>query len=155
MTRLIDAIAVHETSFFRISGHFKGLETLVFPALFQNLNAGKTTDIRIWSAGCSTGEEAYSLAILCCEVVEQEDLNVDIKIFATDVDREAIVSASAGVFAESAVADIEPVMLSKYFYRKDEGFYISRQVREMAWDQAFFPACYLICRIFLLHFLCG
>ncbi|MGD8912797.1 MAG: chemotaxis protein CheB [Candidatus Thiodiazotropha sp.] len=116
------------TSFFRDPEAFEAISSKYLPMLMREAKGDK---LRIWVSGCSTGEEAYSLAILCCEVMEQEGLNVDIKIFATDVDREAIVLASAGVFAESAVADIEPLMLSKYFYHKEEGFYISRQVREM------------------------
>jgi two-component system CheB/CheR fusion protein len=116
------------TSFFRDPDAFEAISTKYLPMLMRD---AKDDKLRIWVSGCSTGEEAYSLAILCCEVLAQEDLHVDIKIFATDVDREAIVTASAGVFAESAVADIDPLMLNKYFYRKDEGFYISRQVREM------------------------
>jgi two-component system CheB/CheR fusion protein len=116
------------TSFFRDPEAFEVLSTKYLPILMKEARDDK---LRIWVTGCSTGEEAYSLAILCCEVAELEGRKTDVKIFATDVDREAIVNASAGVFAESAVADIESLMLSKYFYRKDEGFYISRQVREM------------------------
>ncbi|MCG8037543.1 MAG: PAS domain-containing protein [Candidatus Thiodiazotropha taylori] len=116
------------TSFFRDPEAFDAINEKYLPQL---LKEAKEDKLRIWVSGCSTGEEAYSLAILCCEVMEQQNLALDVKIFATDVDREAILAASAGVFAESAVADIEPGMLSKYFYRRDEGFYISRQVREM------------------------
>ncbi|MCG8098830.1 MAG: chemotaxis protein CheR, partial [Candidatus Thiodiazotropha taylori] len=116
------------TSFFRDPEAFDAINEKYLPQL---LKEAKEDKLRIWVSGCSTGEEAYSLAILCCEVMEQQNLVLDVKIFATDVDREAILAASAGVFAESAVADIEPGMLSKYFYRRDEGFYISRQVREM------------------------
>jgi two-component system CheB/CheR fusion protein len=116
------------TSFFRDPEAFQVVANKYLPSLIRE---AKDDKLRLWVSGCSTGEEAYSLAILCCEVMEKEGLSTDIKIFATDVDREAILAASAGVFAESAVADIEPGMLSKYFYHRDEGFYISRQVREM------------------------
>ncbi|MES9971250.1 MAG: chemotaxis protein CheB [Candidatus Thiodiazotropha sp.] len=116
------------TSFFRDPEAFDAILSKYLPKLMQD---AKDDKMRLWVTGCSTGEEAYSLAILCCEVMEREDLHTDVKIFATDVDREAIVTASAGVFAESAVADIETSLLTKYFYRKDDGFYISRQVREM------------------------
>ncbi|MEW8398120.1 MAG: chemotaxis protein CheB [Candidatus Thiodiazotropha sp.] len=116
------------TSFFRDPEAFDAISAKHLPMLIREAEDDK---LRLWVSGCSTGEEAYSLAILCCEVMEKEGLHTDIKIFATDVDREAIVTASAGVFAESAVADIESAMLGKYFYHKDEGFYISRQVREM------------------------
>jgi two-component system CheB/CheR fusion protein len=116
------------TSFFRDPEAFDILDKKLLPGLLRDAKEGK---LRVWVSGCSTGEEAYTLAILCCEVMEKENLNLDIKIFATDVDREAILTASAGIFAESAVADIAPEMISKYFYHKDEGFYISRQIREM------------------------
>ena len=116
------------TSFFRDPEAFEGIASKYLPQLFREAKEDK---LRLWVSGCSTGEEAYSLAILCCEVLETLKIKMDVKIFATDVDREAILTASAGVFAESAVADIEPGMLSKYFYRRDEGFHISRQVREM------------------------
>ncbi len=116
------------TSFFRDRDAFHVLERHHLPMLLQDT---PERGIRLWVAGCSTGEEAYTLAILCSEVMELTGQKRDVKIFATDVDRDAILEASNGVFAESAVADIEPDLLSKYFYRKDEGFQISRQIREM------------------------
>ncbi len=116
------------TSFFRDREAFNVLQDKLLPALLKDAKEGK---LRLWVSGCSTGEEAYSLAILCSEVMAREQLGVDIKIFATDVDREAILTASTGFFAESVVAEIDPELLSKYFYHKDEGFYISRQIREM------------------------
>lgn len=116
------------TSFFRDSEAYDLLNLEYLSVLFGNAKGNK---LRVWIAGCSTGEEAYSIAILCHEVRQRMDIELDIKIFATDVDREAIMKASAGVFAESAVAQIDPELLSRYFYRKDEGFHISRQIREM------------------------
>jgi two-component system CheB/CheR fusion protein len=105
------------TSFFRDSDAFEVLARDHLPALLQD-TAGR--GIRLWVAGCSTGEEAYTLAILCSEVMERAGQRRDVKIFATDVDREAIMEASNGMFAESAVADIEPQLLSKYFYHHNE-----------------------------------
>jgi two-component system CheB/CheR fusion protein len=116
------------TSFFRDPEAFENIYKNYLPMVMRE---AKDAKLRLWVSGCSTGEEAYSLAILCCEVNENEHSKTDVKIFATDVDREAILTASAGIFAESAIADIDANLLSKYFYRKDEGFYISRQVREM------------------------
>jgi two-component system CheB/CheR fusion protein len=116
------------TSFFRNPEAFQTLKEEHLPTLLHNADEG---GLRLWVAGCSTGEEAYTLAILCNEVMEQTGKLCEIKIFATDVDRDAILEASNGVFAESAVADIESKLLSKYFYPKNEGFQISRQIREM------------------------
>ncbi len=115
------------TSFFRDPEAFESMRKQL-PELMRN---AKEDSMRLWVAGCSTGEEAYTLAILCQEIMEQLDLHLDIKIFATDIDHDATILASTGVFAESAVAEIAPNLISKYFYRKDENFQISRQIREM------------------------
>jgi two-component system CheB/CheR fusion protein len=69
-------------------------------------------------AGCSTGEEAYSLAMLSREVLEQMGKRLDIKIFATDLDRDAILRASNGLYPESIAADLSPKLLTKYFHRR-------------------------------------
>ncbi|MBF0471880.1 MAG: chemotaxis protein CheR, partial [Gammaproteobacteria bacterium] len=110
------------------------------PAVFENLQQNWLRELieksdlrqfRIWVAGCSTGEEAYTLAIICKEVMRSLDKQIEIKVFATDVDRDAIAVASAGVYPESISADIPPELLSVYFTRRDSNFIIARQVREM------------------------
>ena len=88
-------------------------------------------EIRIWSAGCSTGEETYSLAILFLEALKNLNINRDVTIFATDVDKDATVSASLGRYPESIVADIPKNLLEKYFFRVEEGFQVTRELREM------------------------
>lgn len=88
-------------------------------------------DFRIWVAGCSTGEEAYSYAILCREILNKKGIVKNVKIFATDVDQDAISNASTGVYPESITADIPPELLSKYFIRQGDHYRIIRQIREM------------------------
>ncbi len=117
------------TSFFRDPEAFDALRNEHLANLLKSHN--REEKLRIWVAGCSTGEEAYSLAILCLELLDQLGLKLDIKIFATDVDREAILEASTGMYPESSVANIEPPLLASYFYVKEDGYQISRQVREM------------------------
>jgi two-component system CheB/CheR fusion protein len=116
------------TSFFRDEEAFEVLGEKWLPAVFEKA-AGD--EVRLWVAGCSTGEEAYSLAILCRECMERLGKAVDVKIFATDVDRGPINQASSAVFTESIVADISPQRLSKYFICKQDSFEIVRNVREM------------------------
>jgi two-component system CheB/CheR fusion protein len=128
LNRLHKDLLIGVTNFFRDTDAFLALANDHLPNLLQEASDRK---LRLWVAGCSTGEEAYTLAILCNEAMEHSGLQCDIKIFATDVDREAILEASNGMFAESAVADIDPPLISKYFYRKEEGFQVSRQIREM------------------------
>jgi chemotaxis protein methyltransferase CheR len=132
--RLIDAITVHETSFFRISGHFAGLETVVFPEFLQTPPQGKeVSDIRIWSAGCSTGEEPYSIAIsflemLSCRKLEPSKIR-GMRILATDVSPSVIEKARKGIYSSSHVQKIRKPLLDKYFEYRNYQYYITQQVK--------------------------
>ena len=116
------------TSFYRDREAWECLGEQVLPELLDR-NAGK--ELRFWVAGCSTGEEAYTLAMVCRETMDRLGKLADIKIFATDVDRDAVQRAGNGVYPESIVADLSPQLLTKYFQRKDDNFHIARQIREM------------------------
>ena len=85
----------------------------------------------MWSAGCSTGEEAYSLAILFQEILEELRLKRDIKIFATDIDIQAIEQAGKGVFSESIIDDVSPDRLSKYFIKRGDQYCVNKDIRRM------------------------
>jgi two-component system CheB/CheR fusion protein len=116
------------TSFFRDPEAMNELATACLPdILHRELNR----EIRFWVSGCSTGEEAYTIAILAKEAMEKEKISRDIKIFATDIDRDAIVAAGNGVYPESIAADLSPQLLGKYFYKKDDNYQIARHIREM------------------------
>lgn len=129
VTSLYRDLLIGVTSFFRDKDMFEALENRILPEFLENYS-GK--ELRFWAAGCSTGEEAYSIAILFKEVLEKMNRNIDLKIFATDVDQEAIFRAGNGVYPESIVADVSPTLLAKYFTKNDENFVISRRIREMA-----------------------
>ncbi len=116
------------TSFFRDREAFDLLGENWLP---QFMDGEPSREIRFWVAGCSTGEEAYSMAILCREAMERTGRTHEVKIFATDIDRDAIMNAGNGLFPESIAADLCPSYLAKYFHRKNENFQISRTIREM------------------------
>jgi len=116
------------TSFFRDPEAMKELMETCLPQL---ISATKNREIRFWVTACSTGEEAYTLAILAKEVMEKTGENRDIKIFATDLDRDAVMQAGNGVYPESIAADLTPRLLGKYFYRKGDNYQIARNIREM------------------------
>lgn len=116
------------TSFFRDPESMRTLQEEYLPELISN---SPNRELRFWVAGCSTGEEAYSLAMLTKEVMEQQDISRDIKIFATDIDRNAIIAAGSGFYPESIAADLSPKFLGKYFYKKEENYQIVRNIREM------------------------
>ena len=116
------------TRFFRDPEVFQSLMRGWLPGIINN---GDQHELRFWVAGCSTGEEAYSIAISARECMRQLGIVKDVKIFATDIDRNAIAKAGTGIYPESIAADISNDLLTKYFYRKDENFHIIRNIREM------------------------
>ncbi|MBU4525572.1 MAG: PAS domain S-box protein [Desulfomicrobium sp.] len=116
------------TRFFRDREVFDSLKEKWLPEVLDRA-AGKES--RFWIAGCSTGEEAYTLAILAKEYMLQAGINRDLKIFATDIDRDAVLFAANGIYPESIAADVPQELLAKYFYRKQESYQISRNIREM------------------------
>lgn len=115
------------TNFFRDPEAFQHLADTVIP---QVLSYGRGREARFWVAGCSTGEEAYSLAILCQEYINRAEYAIDLKIFATDVDKKAIEHASTGIYLESIAGDVPMEYLSKYFVSQDDRFVVARSIRE-------------------------
>ncbi len=119
------------TSFFRDPEVFKALEEQVVPKLL----AGKPANgvIRIWAPGCSTGEEAYSLAILLAERQEALKQRFKVQVFATDIDSHAIAVARAGIYPASIAADVTPERLARYFSAEpgDSAYRIHKSIRDM------------------------
>ncbi len=125
---LYQELLIGVTSFFRDPDAFDHLAQYGLPEIFKSASS---REIRFWVACCSTGEEAYTMAILARECMETLGTAHDVKIFATDIDRDAIHYAASGSFPESVAADISPRLLAKYFYKKDDNFQIARNIREM------------------------
>jgi two-component system CheB/CheR fusion protein len=119
------------TSFFRDPGAFQILEEKVIPKIFANKTEGAA--IRVWSSGCSTGEEAYSLAILLAEGMEARKKSFAIQVFATDIDNQAIATARAGIYPASIVIDISPERLSRFFSLEPGGhtYRIHKGIRDL------------------------
>ena len=119
------------TNFFRDPEAFKVLEEQVIPKLFDGKPAG--TVIRVWSTGCSTGEEAYSLAILLQEHLEMLNSIYKVQLFATDIDSRAIAKARAGLYPASIANDLSPQRLERFFSAEPDGsaFCIHKNIRDM------------------------
>jgi two-component system CheB/CheR fusion protein len=119
------------TNFFRDPEAFQSLEKKVIPSIIAN--KAETGVIRVWSSGCSTGEEAYSLAILLAEGVEASKKNFAIQVFATDIDGQAIASARLGIYPASIVADIPSLRLARFFTLEPGGasYRIHKGIRDM------------------------
>ena len=117
------------TRFFRDHEAFQRLETDVLPAALAAVPPDE--EFRAWVAGCATGEEAYSLAILLMERMEAMHRRVKMKIFATDVHRASLEFASLGVYSDAALAEVSPERIVRHFQPKAEGYQVSQDLRQM------------------------
>jgi two-component system, chemotaxis family, CheB/CheR fusion protein len=126
---LYQDVLITITSFFRDPESFEALKANVFPVITQN----RTPDspIRIWVAGCSTGQEAYSIAICLLEFLSNQGINPPIQIFATDINEAVIETARIGIYKPSLVSEVSPERLQRFFVPVEGGYQISKPVREL------------------------
>lgn len=157
---LFEDILIHVTSFFRDGEAFEKLREHAFPEILKHKREGGT--IRIWSAGCSTGEEAYSLLIALQEFLALEDASeVPVQLFGTDISDRAIEKARTGFYPDGAFRDLSPERLARYFTKAEGGGYrISKSLRErcafvkhdLAADPPFSKLDLVCCRNVLIYF---
>lgn len=126
---LFQDLLIGVTQFFRDSGEFDLLENRVIPKLFEGKSTGD--QIRIWVLGCSTGEEAYSMAILLREQMARIDAVPHVQIFATDIDGRALAAARVGRFSETIAHDVSPERLARWFVQEGNTYCVVKELREM------------------------
>jgi two-component system CheB/CheR fusion protein len=126
---LFRELLIGVTSFFRDPAAFEVLTEKAIPHLLNGKGPGEP--VRVWVPGCSTGEEAYSIAMLLQEQVEAGRLDSKIQIFATDIDRDAIDKARAGVYPNNIAADVSPQRLARFFRQEDTAYHIKKTIRDM------------------------
>ena len=128
---LFKELLIGVTSFFRDGPAWEQLQTVALPAVLAQLPPGQA--LRAWVPGCSTGQEAYSLAMAFKLVVDQRDGSHEntIQIFATDLDRDAIDQARLGLYPESAISGVEPQLLERFFLHEERGWRVRKEIREM------------------------
>ena len=126
---LYQDLLINVTSFFREPEAFEVLKKKIFPRLLKDRSAH--TPIRVWVPGCSTGEEAYSLAIALLEFLGPKGADVPVQIFATDISDAAIDKARAGIYPAGIAADLSAARLRRFFVKHDGGFQISKTVRDV------------------------
>ena len=128
---LFQDLLIGVTRFFRDPEAFEALAEQVIPKLFAGRHAGSV--IRVWSPGCSTGEEAYSIAILLAECMAALKQSYTVQVFATDIDRRAIAVARAGVYPDSIATDLSPERLVRFFTVDHGGadYRIHKSIRDM------------------------
>src|ERR1039458_6105557 len=128
---LFKELLIGVTNFFRDPAAWEQLCEQAIPALIASRSPGQT--LRAWVPGCSTGEEAYSLAIVFKEAVEQAKPkgNFALQTCATDLDRDAIDKARQGFFPNNIAADVSPERLGRFFARDEHGYRVRKEIREM------------------------
>ena len=128
LDKLFKELLINVTSFFRDAEAFEALSDLALPKLFE----GKpdNTELRIWVAGCSSGEEPYSLAILLKEYMAKTGHSLRFQIFATDLDEWSITRAREGIYPIGIAADVSPDRLQRFFKLEDGQYRISKEIRD-------------------------
>ena len=127
LQRLASDLLINVTRFFRDTNVFELLREKIVPELVRA--QPKDAPIRIWVPGCSTGEEAYSIAMLFFEEIEASQRNIKLQIFATDIDEDAIRQARDGLYPASIEADVSPARLARFFSTEDGRYRVSRGLR--------------------------
>jgi chemotaxis protein methyltransferase CheR len=120
--KFLDHITINVSEFFRNSNHWEILEKRIVPELLKDNKA-----LKIWSAGCSTGEEAYSLAIMCNE----RHISLSEPILATDIDNEVLEKAGMGIYSEKAIQSMPPAYLKKYFTAEGNYYKVNSNIKQM------------------------
>lgn len=158
---LLGDMLIGVTNFFRDRDAFEALERDVIPSLVTSLRETLPyrEEIRVWSAGCSTGEEAYSLAILFSDQLTLEANPAKLQIFATDIDDRAIAFGRAGVYPEAIVTDVPSSRMRKYFTRENQHYRVRKEIREkvlfakhsLLLDPPFSQIDLIVCRNLLIY----
>ncbi|MBI2202246.1 MAG: protein-glutamate O-methyltransferase CheR [Candidatus Rokubacteria bacterium] len=123
----MNTILINVTGFFRDPDAWKALAQDVIPALVAE--AGESRSLRIWSAGCSSGEEPYSIAMLIAEHLGDPPADFNVRIYATDVDEEALQAGRHGLYRAEDLKDVPTPLLEKYFAREGQTFRFRRDIR--------------------------
>jgi two-component system CheB/CheR fusion protein len=155
---LFNTILINVTSFFRDPELWATLRETVIPQLLST--RGPQDPLRVWSAGCASGQEAYSIAMLFAEAIGLEAFRERVKIYATDVDEEALTEARHAGFDEKAMASVPPELVPKYFDRSGKSFGVQRELRravifgrhDLIQDAPISRVDLLLCRNTLMYF---
>ena len=128
---LLDYIAINVSSFFRNPSVFDYISHSVFPSCIERKQKEGCSDLRIWSAGCATGEEPYSIAMLLHQDMKKKSPGINSFIFATDIDTQALDAARKGIYPREKCKDMKLGFFDAYFSPVPEGFAISLDIKNM------------------------
>jgi len=158
--RLLDTVTIHVTEFFRDQDVFDAITKDIMPEIVERKLHSPSRTIRVWSAGCSTGEEAYSLAILMIQYFRARDLDLAIDLYATDISKEAVAFGRAGVYQEKKISGVPASLRQRYFEHDEKGYRVAPAVRrhvkfsvhDLFSEPPFSLLDVILCRNVLIHF---
>ena len=158
--KLMDIVTIHVTGFFRDADVYSMLEKTVFPGLIKEKACSEHPVIRVWSAGCSTGEETYSLAMLLEYLVRKSQNNIELEVFGTDLSEEVCKIARSGIYSREKILEIPLHIRSNAISPERDLFRISNNVRRVVkfrTHNLFSPPPFsmfdlIVCRNVLIHF---
>jgi chemotaxis protein methyltransferase CheR len=125
---LLDSVTTNLTRFFRNTSHFKTFENYVLPHLLEHKQKNRDNTLKIWSAGCSTGEEPYSIALI---VKEKVPAHVKVEIVASDLSLKSLMTAREGFYPETRINGVPEKYLKKYFDKKGNGYQIKDEIKSL------------------------
>ncbi len=132
MQNLIDAVSVNETYFFRDSNQLNIFKSHILPRIMSIKSSQGERQLKVWSAACSTGEEAYSIAMIISDIVSRAPARWDVEIIATDISTSALVSARRGIYDDYALRETKLSYLNKYFEQAGPGKYcVKSEIKQM------------------------
>jgi len=154
---LLGALSIHVSQFFRNPSTFFSLERQVLPELIQRVRALGRSELRLWSAGCAGGEEAYSLALLMAELVP---VGMRVAILGSDVSEGVLAQARQGLFPPARLTEVPPHLLDRYFRAEGGQYRLADEVRRTVTFQRhdllaagdYPPADLILCRNVLIYF---
>lgn len=123
---LLDTVTTNLTRFFRNTMHFQTLENYVIPDLIKHKREKGQKELRVWSAGCSTGEEPYSIAMVLKELVPP---TIQFEVTASDLSLKSLMTAKEGFYPENKIANVPDKYLHKYFDRRDNGYKVKEDIQ--------------------------
>ena len=127
---LVNDLLINVTRFFRDPEAFATLKQDILPQLFADKS--KRSVFRVWVAGCASGEETYSVAMLLCEHMDETGQEFKVQLYSTDLDQDAIAFARAGTYPPDIVHDVEPARLQRFFVKVKTGYRVKKEIRDVA-----------------------
>jgi len=158
--RLIEAVTINVTEFFRNPETFRAIQQKVLPEIIKQKKGHAKNTIRVWCAGASYGEETYSVAILFLQLLREKNADYDVKILGTDIDPDCIAKAKIGLYEPNHLKAVDKNILNRYFSREGSSYRVNDEVRQltefkphnMLSDKPFGSKDLILCRNVVIYF---